>query len=260
MITRTQPMHNLCRRTNALTELRSDNRTRPFISSARGRPKPGRNRLFDTLSRRMQDEIINKLRAFLLKSPINEEPHVVYLLTQVRKVFEWDSAFSARLPTLRFYCNWALHRKLDRGSADEFLNQVDPILTLQGNHDQSTHEKFSRLLTLETFRDEMRAFLKLNTIDSTFCDNDECWNAFLSAYSCVVENCEIAVQGAPGPPRGPLSLSVQSVSISSVKGRDVHLITNRPYPMDWTVTYTDGRSGRLRLSDHGLSGAVVDIR
>jgi hypothetical protein len=207
----------------------------------------------------VKDEIIQKLQALLCKPPIEDEPRVVYFLTQIRKVFERDKNSLVSAPTLRFYCNLALHTELsDKRTVQPFLDEVDPILTLQGNHDQETQERFNRLLTLQAFREELREFLRLNDIETTFCDNEAYWNAFLRAYSSVVENCEIVVP-EPRPPQGPLNLSVRSVSISPVK-RDIRLAANRPYPMDWAITYVNGQDGRLSLSEHGLLGAVVDIR
>ena len=204
----------------------------------------------------MIDEIDQKLQVLLATPPIEDECKVVYLLTQTRKVFERDAQLKQHLPTLQFYCNWALHTKLDR-SATEFLAKVDPILTLVGNHDQETKDELDRLFTLQTFRDELREFLTRHSIERTLCDNDAYWAVFLSAYSRVVEKCEIAV-GQPSPPHGPLNLSVKSVAIDPVKGRNA-FDAARPYPMDWTITYIDGRCGRLALSDLGLLGAVLEI-
>ena len=208
----------------------------------------------------MKDEIVRKLQALLSAPPIEDEPRVVYFLTQVRKIFERDENLKPSFPTLRFYCNLALHTKLDQSrTVRNFLDEVNSILTLEGNHDQQTQERFNRLLTLQTFRDELREFLRLNDTGFALCDNEAYWNAFLSAYSSVVENCEILVPGTPAPPRGPLGLSVKSVSISPAKGKGKHFVADRPYPMDWAITYTNGQSGRLSLSEHGLLGAVVDI-
>lgn len=208
----------------------------------------------------MTHDIIRKLQDFL-GPPISEESKAVYLLTQIRKVFELDQNLAQRLPTLRFYCNWALHTRLDQArTVKAFLDEVDPVLTLQGNVDQKSHDQQSRLFTLGAFRAELREFLAANGISSTLCDNDAYWNAFLSAYSGVVEDCEIITPGTPAPPKGPLNLSVQSISIIPKNREGLELVADRPYPMDWVITYTDGRNGRLSLSRHGLSGAIVEIR
>ena len=207
----------------------------------------------------MKDEIIRKLQVFL-RSSIEDEYKVVYLLTQIRKVFERDANLGPALPTLRFYCNWALHTKLEhRRTVQNFLAQVDPILTLQGDHDQATQDGFNRLFTLQAFRDELLKFLMSSDINCGLCDDDAEWMSFLSAYSCVVENCEIVVPRPHAPPHGPLNLSVQSISISPARAQGTQLAPSKPYPMDWAITYTDGRQGRLSLSEHGLLGAVVDI-
>ena len=99
----------------------------------------------------MNAEIIAKIKTLLANVPIAEEARCVYLLTEIRKVFEREGSLGARMPTLQFYCNWALHTRLDKKQAQKFLNEVLPILTLQGNHTPAEHAKFDRLLTLQAF-------------------------------------------------------------------------------------------------------------
>jgi hypothetical protein len=73
-----------------------------------------------------QGEIARKVSLELAKGEAFTEPRVVYLLVQARKLLEMmnDSDFE----TLKFYCDWVLHVKLDRKGASN-VNQafrVDP--------------------------------------------------------------------------------------------------------------------------------------
>lgn len=59
-----------------------------------------------------QFEIIEKLKKELGKD-IKDESQVVYILSRIRKYLELKNQKS-KYKYLNFYCNWALHAKLDR--------------------------------------------------------------------------------------------------------------------------------------------------
>ena len=62
----------------------------------------------------MKNEIIEKLALFLKKhSLFTEECHVIYFLVEVRKLLEQYN-FQNSYKILRFYCNWALHSRIDQ--------------------------------------------------------------------------------------------------------------------------------------------------
>ena len=246
----------------------------------------------------MKSDIIEKIRGLLTTLPISDEPRTVYLLAQVRKVFEHDRPLRQALPTLQFYCNWALHTKLDRLSAEMFLNAVDPVLTLVGDHTYEAQQMLDALLTLNAFRAELRLFLTHNGLEASISDNDEYWRTFVQTYSRVVEDCEITISGQQQP-RGPLVacrrefvtalerlesalalnrhkncpsgvLALLTFSLRQATSLSVNSVTIRPtvgaaltnegpYPMEWSIRYEDGRTGTLSLSKYGLLGATVTI-
>lgn len=204
----------------------------------------------------MDNDIVAKLNDRMKRLPIAEEEGVVYVLTQVRKLFEHDRSQHGNFPTLAFYCNWALHTSLDR-SAEDFLTEVMPILTLEGSHTPAQHAVFDALLTLRAFRDELAGFLRSKGIADTVCTNGSYWSAFLDAYSRVVEHSTLVLKGTTAP-LGPLRLAVESITVKTVP----HPVfaENRPYPMEWLIVYRDGRTGTLSLSAQGLAGATVVLR
>ncbi|GEM_PF-2206926 len=60
-----------------------------------------------------KNNFINDLKVFLEnKSKLTQRNEVVYLLVRIRKILDLDG--SNRYKTLRFYCNWVLHTKLDK--------------------------------------------------------------------------------------------------------------------------------------------------
>src|SRR5260370_33831338 len=60
----------------------------------------------------MKNEIVSKLNQHLA-SEITREADVVYVLAEIRKLFEHVRT-SKNYPVLAFYTNWALHTKIDR--------------------------------------------------------------------------------------------------------------------------------------------------
>jgi hypothetical protein len=205
----------------------------------------------------MKDEIIKKIASQLTALPIGDEHRVVYLPVEIRKVFERDSGLHTSLPTLEFYCDWALHTRLDRLSARRFLEEVRPILTLEGNHDQEAQDNFNRLLTLHAFRAETRLFLERCGLSVEICADERYWKIFLATYSRVVENCELVMEANASAESGPLNLAVESLSIRPLI-RGTELPDNLPYPMEWAIAYRDGRKGGLLLSDHGSPRSPID--
>ena len=61
----------------------------------------------------MDEAIVGKLRT-LLHNGITTEAELVYLLVEVRKLYERRSAKMEACPYLELFCDWAVHAKLDR--------------------------------------------------------------------------------------------------------------------------------------------------
>jgi hypothetical protein len=202
----------------------------------------------------MKPDIIGKIAQLLETLPINDEPRAAYLLLEIRKVFEHEPHLQQALPTLQFYCNWALHTKLDRGPTQQFLRAVNPILSMHGIYTEDESRVLNKLLTLESFREELTTFLGVNSIPTSLCTDDGNWSQFLAVYSRIAQDAELMLADDM-PPSGPLNLAVQSVTIRPVN--PLSLVPAWPYPMEWFVQYADGRRARLALSGHGLLGARI---
>jgi hypothetical protein len=211
----------------------------------------------------MMNDIQEKLRQLLAGGPFNDEPRVTYLLVECRKLLErgrMQNTALPNLPTLNFYCNWALHIQLDQTGAQRFLKAVNEILTLCGNHTSVQQQVFDHLLTLEAFRQELRSLLDSFGADLAICDDPERWRRFLHGYARVVEDADLVLNVAsPMAPAGPLNLVVKTVTIHSIAGDVLVDPAERVYPMVWQIDYADGRIGRLTLSQFGLVGAAIEI-
>lgn len=98
-----------------------------------------------------QIEILEKLNRELGKD-IHEECQVIYILSRIRKYLEIKNQKS-QYKHLNFYCNWALHSKIDR------TEPVADVLRefIEGRDD----EKF---LQFDHLVDDLRKFLKDNKL------------------------------------------------------------------------------------------------
>ena len=206
----------------------------------------------------MKNEIEEKLRRLLKGDQIIDEHKVTYLLAECRKLFEHDKSLRIALPTLEFYCNWALHTQLSRAGAQAFLSMVDPILTMNGEFDQVQHDALHALLTLETFRLELRTLLGQIGAHQAVCDDQGKWMSFLMLYSHVVENSELTLEKC-APANGAAMLAVKRVTIRPIRSADLAEGGARVFPMIWIVEYEDGRIGQFDLSDLGLLGATLTL-
>jgi hypothetical protein len=207
----------------------------------------------------VKNEIEEKLRRLLKGDQITDEPKVTYFLAECRKLFEHDKSLRIALPTLEFYCNWALHTQLSRAGAQAFLSMVDPILTMNGEFDQAQHDALHALLTLETFRLELRTFLGQIGANQAVCDDQGKWMSFLMLYSHVVENSELTLEKS-APANGAAMLAVKRVTIRPIRSADdLAEGAARVFPMIWIVEYEDGRVGQFDLSDLGLLGATLTL-
>lgn len=94
-----------------------------------------------------QEEILQKLNRELNKK-IKNECQVIFILSRIRKFLELKD-LKTKYKILNFYCNWALHVKIDRTDC------VRSILK-----DFIEHKDNDRFLFLEDFKDELKIFLE----------------------------------------------------------------------------------------------------
>lgn len=82
-----------------------------------------------------KNDIIEKLRNFLRKHPtFKEECEVVYLMVEIRKILEnwkntkYRSTAGNSYEMLYFYCNWIVHEKLSKQSADFVIKKFNQCI------------------------------------------------------------------------------------------------------------------------------------
>lgn len=182
----------------------------------------------------MEESIIRKLKD-ILAGPIDSECKVVYVLAECRKLLEKTPCPDSF--ALKLYCHWALHVDLDNPRTTlPFLEKADEYArsVLAGSRDITGENRALHEFVFDTFRDQLRAFLKKYDLPTALCDEKQRWHEFLTYYSKVVEDGSISCS-APTKKMGVIS------EVVFTRGREVpgyYL----PFGLIWTISLQDGRT------------------
>lgn len=113
----------------------------------------------------MKSEIFEKLNVELSSLPVDSEPRAIYLLVQIRKLL--DHAENNSSP-LRFYCNWAVHIRLDHSSAQRMLRKLENM----------TEAQLIKFISLRNLRSELGEFLIQHNLPTNLTDIESNWVKF----------------------------------------------------------------------------------
>ena len=199
-------------------------------------------------NQRMQSAIIEKL-ARHLSAPIDTECKAVYLLCEVRKLLNRETAPLGLL----MYADWALHVNLDRNQgAKKLLRAVDDLVTEYLEHVGPAlrgTETMKELLFIGSFRQELQAFLASFGLPTALCDNHERWFEFLAAYSSVIEDGEL-IWNAKGQGLRWVERLVFTKGKRPVNDADL------PFSIDWKIDLTDSRTLYASLDSNTSNGSL----
>src|SRR5271169_2329730 len=128
----------------------------------------------------MKPDIVEKLRGEL-RERIQSERQVVYILAELRKLMELESIgrIEAGAPAdnsyfaLKFYCDWAVHVRLDQSGARRIVQRFNeyqkfmedlagPTRTVA---DPAFLKELDQSLQLTKFRDQLGAYLHSHGLD-----------------------------------------------------------------------------------------------
>lgn len=128
----------------------------------------------------MRNEIIEKLNKHIA-SGLRKESDVVYLLVQIGKILEQESA--SIYPTLQFYRNWVVHYKLDRLPSNPNMKQILDKLEAAAQASKNDEDKqtilsgLSDAISLRKFNTELQSFFIDHTeFDSVVLNRPEPWS------------------------------------------------------------------------------------
>lgn len=113
----------------------------------------------------MTNKIIKKLNEELSILPINTEPRMVYILVQIRKLLE-DT--EDKINPLHFYCNWVVHARLHKGSAQQKLGVLSEM----------SDSQISKFTNLSELRKYLAAFLKVCNLNDDLIKTEKYWISF----------------------------------------------------------------------------------
>jgi len=119
----------------------------------------------------MEKDIVSKLAELLSKGDLSE-PETLYVLVQIRKLLEHSEKElrkNKKYSKLLFYCDWAVHAKLDRKSAKEVLQYL-------ADHWRS--DENIEFIGFVTFREELSALLKDFQLPTYIVTNHDFWFEF----------------------------------------------------------------------------------
>ncbi|MCZ6752665.1 MAG: hypothetical protein O7E51_12670 [Acidobacteria bacterium] len=150
----------------------------------------------------MENDIINKIR-YELDRPIQSERQVVYLLAEVRKLLDHLCATS-QYRSLRLYCNWAVHIKLERSFALSIVEKVDQLYSklMKGPRlSKEEHDELFGIFAPDNFRQDFKSFLREQSLPISICQNDKRWAMFLSYYLRVIQDCPLVCESKKKNPK-----------------------------------------------------------
>ncbi|HXX17956.1 MAG TPA: hypothetical protein VEJ46_01000 [Candidatus Acidoferrum sp.] len=131
----------------------------------------------------------------LMNKPPERKQDVVHALVQIRKILEYDGerdAFSA----LRFYCDWALHTRLDRRGAKLILGILDDRL---GRYQPWIPEsidpdgKVLQILSFNLFQRQLYDFLRRNDLPTVWAEDWFAWQKTIALYGEQVRHIPLIV-------------------------------------------------------------------
>jgi hypothetical protein len=186
-----------------------------------------------------KSEIARKLSLELQKGDAFTEPRVVYVLVQARKLLETmnDRDFE----TLKFYCDWILHVKLDRNKgASNVIKLFESIQKAADEGNAELYESrsmwlFEQVLSADTFRNQLIDVLSRNGIrPEVFADNAN-WYEFLHYYGAIIQGVPLEVKVKSGTQITRVIVTRQEDPGSTVPGNRDFL-----FALLWSPFKSDG--------------------
>jgi hypothetical protein len=155
-----------------------------------------------------QHAIIDKLQEEL-RLPLKRESQVLYLMAEIRKYLEHEKRKS--FPLLQFFCNWALHIKIDKphnaGNVAIFLKAFD-FKSGMSLKDYLASNFFKEIIHLSILRTELKRFLANYHLPTTVTEAHQQWSAFLYLYTSIVAEVPLEYSKGDSLPHGVTKLEI----------------------------------------------------
>ncbi|NIF82262.1 hypothetical protein F3J24_01885 [Comamonas sp. Tr-654] len=99
----------------------------------------------------------DKINLFIEKIDFSYPPDVVYLFIKIRSLLEEKNS-KGELPTLNLYCNWLVHRELDRSSR-HLIDRLNNKIIEHMDTERNFNSMVSEVLGVDRLREEVEKIL-----------------------------------------------------------------------------------------------------
>jgi hypothetical protein len=127
--------------------------------------------------------------------PIERESQVVYILVEVRKLFDSEpKEVKNKYVTLQFFCDWALHIKLRKRNAGLLLQPFDEAYGRRGPDGMMLTEDQKRLqekISLIEFTRQLVEVLESYGIAMNSLIGPQAWFRFIELYLSIIKDCSL---------------------------------------------------------------------
>jgi hypothetical protein len=147
----------------------------------------------------MQDEIVRKLGDELGRLLLRES-QVLYIMAEIRKFIEREKDEGrAEYALLEFFCNWALHIRVDRphnaANIRLFLQAFD-FKDGMSLEEYLASKFFQDIMHLKVLKQQLQRFLRDRGLQSGLVDDHNWWSSFIYLYASIVS--EVSMEYTKG--------------------------------------------------------------
>lgn len=197
----------------------------------------------------MEDALLEKLAPYLSSLP-KCEADVVYTLVEIRKLLDRDREYNLRrdasepiLGGLRFFCDWAVHIRMNRVAATQILKEIDTALQArQGGKSDALEAPFSAIFGLQQFRSQLQEFCGSHGFSTVWTDDTKSWTHVMGYYGEVVKDCHVVIKTDR-----PSTKLIEQLVLADVERMYVDEREEGFY-FDWQMTYRNGKTERVQVN------------
>jgi hypothetical protein len=145
-----------------------------------------------------RNQIIEKLKAEMELLPITRESQIVYILAEIRKALEQSTPSElVPFPNLKFFCNWALHSKIDQNSSQKRIQEFCSAFDLHDIHARRliSTEFLKTMMMLRPLQESLAKFFGTFSIRPEITHNRFEWYRFIYHYSGIVSDVPLIRNG-----------------------------------------------------------------
>jgi len=174
----------------------------------------------------------------LISKTIETEAEAVYFLSCVRKILEQEN-LKEKYANLNFYCNWALHSKLDK-SAKRIIKTFEAVHLhyCENGPDANLPSELSRqmqdIARLDLFQAELLDFLTEFDLPQLDSIKPDAWVYFMHLYARIIRDCPLV---------GDESYTIVKELVTNIEFAREIIHNEQCFRIVWQVTDIQGRSG-----------------